>query len=132
MYKCWDMLPRISAVCDHIMYCNECFMKDYCPIENFDNLCHITEEQLKEIDSKFVEFEQEEGRFPLLIPEIAAMEEKAHQIPKHEKKKCRQFYLTRDNISELNKLFDAGWHISSEVKDDIGGKDVRNLVLIEN
>ena len=132
MYKCWEMLPRISAVCDHIMYCDKCFMKDYCPLENFDNLCHITEEQLKEIDSKFVEFEQEEGRFPLLIPEIAAMEEKTHLIPEHEKKKRRQFYLTRDNISELNKLFDAGWHISSEEKDDIGGKDVRNLVLIEN
>ena len=131
MYKCWEMLSRISAVCDHVMYCNECFMKDYCPIENFDNLCHMTEEQLKEIDTKFVEFEQKEGRFPLLISEIAVMEESIHKAPEC-KKKLRQFYLTRDNISELNKLFDAGWHISDEVKDDIGGKEVRNLVLMEN
>ena len=131
MYKCWEMLPRISAVCDHIMYCEKCFMKDYCPVDNFDNLYHMTEEQLKEIDAKFVEFEQEEGRFPLLFSEIAAMEEKAHQMPEC-KKKRRQFYLTRDNIFELNKLFDAGWHISDEVHDNIDGKEVRNLVLVEN
>lgn len=131
MYKCWEMLPRIKAVCDHIVSCNECLMNTYCPMDGFDNLCHMTEEQLKEIDLKFFEFEQEEGRFPLLIPEIAAMEEKAHQEPKRERK-LRQFYLTRDNISELNKLFDAGWYISDEVKDDIGGKEVRNLVLAEN
>lgn len=131
MYKCWEMLPRISAVCENIVCCDECFMKDYCPLNNFDNLLHMTEEQLKEVDTKFVEFEQKEGRFPLLIPEIAAMEEKAHRASECTKKR-RQFYLTRDNISELNKLFDAGWHICDEVKDDIGGKDVRNLVLIEN
>ena len=131
MYKCWDMLPRISAVCDHIAYCDKCFMKDYCPTDNFDNLYYMTEEQLKEIDTKFVEFEQREGRFPLLIPEVAAMEEKTHQMPKYEKKR-RQFYLSRDNIHELNRLFDAGWHISDEVKDDIGGKEVRILVLMEN
>lgn len=131
MYKCWEMLPRIQAVCDHILSCNDCPMNTDCPMESFNNLCHMTEEQLKEIDAKFVEFEQEEGRFPLLIPEIAAMEEKARQEPRREEK-CRQFYLTRDNISELNKLFDAGWYISDEVKDDIGGKEVRNLVLAEN
>lgn len=131
MYKCWEMLPRINAVCKHIACCNECFMNAYCPLEDFDNLCNLTEEQLKEIDAKFVEFEQEEGRFPLLISEIEVVEEKANQKTKS-KKKCRQFYLTRDNISELNKLFDVGWHIEDEAKDDIGGKDVRNLFLVEN
>lgn len=131
MYKCWEMLPRISAVCDHIVHCDACLMNTCCPIDSLDNLYHMTEEQLKEIDTKFVEFEQEEGRFPLLISEMAAMEEKAHQVPEC-KKKRRQFYLTRDNIPELNKLFDAGWHIDHEIKDDIGGKEVRNLVLIEN
>ena len=91
----------------------------------------MTEEQLKEIDAKFVEFEQEEGRFPLLISEIAEMKEKIRQEPKRERKR-RQFYLTRDNISELNELFNAGWHISDVVKDDIGGKEVWILVLVEN
>lgn len=131
MYKCWEMLPRIDAVCTSMMDCENCFMNDHCPMGDLGSLYHMTEEQLKEIDAKFVELEQEEGRFPLLISEIAAMEEKAHQTPKCEKKR-RQFYLTRDNISELNKLFDAGWHVGSEEKDDIGGKDVRNLILVEN
>lgn len=131
MYKCWEMLPRIQAVCERIKKCEDCFMNTYCPMNDPVSVYHLTEERLKEIDVKFVEFEQEEGRFPLLISEIAAMKESIHQAPEC-KKKLRQFYLTRDNISELNKLFDAGWHISDEVKDDIGGKDVRNLVLMEN
>lgn len=131
MYKCWEMLPRIQEVCERIKECEDCFMNTCCPMNDPVSIYHLTEEQLKEIDAKFVELEQEEGRFPLLISEMAAMEEKAHQTPKCEKKR-RQFYLTRDNISELNKLFDAGWHIGSEEKDDIGGKDVRNLILVEN
>ena len=131
MYKCWEMLPRIAAVCESLNSCSDCPINTHCPMENFNNMCLLTEEELKEIDTKFVESEQKEGRFPLLIPEIAAMEGKTHQVPKCEKKR-RQFYLTRDNISELNKLFDAGWHIEDEIKDDIGGKDVRNLVLVEN